>query len=48
MREKRQTHQKTNPPLEEKMFYFQDVLRLPGRCFISQKKKSFENILKMF
>jgi hypothetical protein len=33
------------PPLEEKMFYFQDVLRLPARCFISQKDVlSFQNI----
>jgi hypothetical protein len=37
------------PPLEEKMFYFQDVLRLPARCFISQKDVlSFQNILNMF
>jgi hypothetical protein len=36
------------PPLEEKMFYFQYVLRLPARCFIPQKDvSSFQNILKI-
>jgi hypothetical protein len=37
-----------NPP--EKMFYFQDVLRLPVRFFISQKEVlSFQNIcIKIF
>ena len=27
------------PPLEEKMFYVQDALRLPSRCFISWEIK---------
>jgi hypothetical protein len=36
-------------PLEEKMVYFQDVLRLLTRCFISQKVVfSFQNILNIF
>jgi hypothetical protein len=36
------------PPFEEKMFYFQDVLRLPS-MFISQKDVlSFQNITKCF